>query len=347
MKIRLLCLLLTLGASLAQASDPAPMRPFPDDYTPSPCAQPSCQSFERSAISHAAASFLGLQLDGKWIEAHADEMTALFAPTCRKQATCQATPGNNAMFCNDIVVSEFRDVCDRRFPLSANKHDHEQCQAYVETFALGVDQRSAPSFEAAQACANKTPPTKKTKPPVVWMQPASFTPDYNGDIMIYAVDPDTHVPLQSSISITGQIIYAPSNPAGDLQTYYPFKWPLRYDRIQNAAGHVDLVPPKVTVTAPQYPPVTFQMPVAVPTLKLELIPPARQLHPGKNMVTVFATDAVTGKPAELRVMFGDQIAGTTNAPIELQIDRKARRPEIWVTSLFNRYSDAVVVPAQK
>ncbi|MEO8035980.1 MAG: hypothetical protein ABI837_16195 [Acidobacteriota bacterium] len=347
MKSRLLSLLLPLAVSAALASDPAPMQPFPDDYTPSPCAQPSCQSFERSAMSQAAGTFLGLPLEGKWVAAHGDEMATLVGPACRKQATCQATPGNNTMFCNDIVVSEIRDVCDKRFPLNANRHDHEQCQAYVETFALGVDQKDKASYEAAQACATRTPPTQKSKPPLVWMKPASFGPDYQGSLIIYAIDPDTHVPVQSTVSIGGQILYAPSNPAGNLQAYYPFTWPLRYDRVQNAAGHVDLVPPTVTVTADHYPPVIFKMPVAVPGLKLQLVPPATQLHPGKNTVTVFAADSVTGKPVELRVMFGGEIAGPSNSPIELQIERKAKRPEIWVTSLFKRYSDAVIVPAQK
>jgi hypothetical protein len=344
----LLPLVASLSLTLAVAADSPALRPFPDDYTPSPCAQSSCQSFERSAMSKAAASFLGLQLEGKWIEAHADELTTLLGPGCRKQATCQATPGNNAMFCNDIVVADFRDVCDKRFPLAANKHDHEQCEAYIETFALGVDQRAAASYAAAQACAKeKTPQTQKSKAPIVWMVPASFAPNYKDYITLYALDPDTHIPVQSKIDVGGQILYAPSNPAGDLQAYYPFKWPVKYDRLQSASGHTVLVPPTVTVTAAGYPPVTFKMPVTLPTLKLELVPPASQLHPGKNTVTVFARDSVTDKPVELRVMFGNEIAGESNAPIELQIDRRTKRPEIWVTSLFNRYSDAVVVPAQQ
>jgi hypothetical protein len=73
-----------------------------------------------------------------------------------------------------------------------------------------------------------------------------------------------------------------------------------------------------------------------------MTPSPDQLKPGKNIITVTARDAATGKPVEARVMAEDMAVGETNKPFELQLTRRDKRPEIWVTSLFDRYSDVVV-----
>jgi hypothetical protein len=70
------------------------------------------------------------------------------------------------------------------------------------------------------------------------------------------------------------------------------------------------------------------------------------LHGGKNVITIDARDAATGKPVEARVMSGGDPIGDTNIPITLQVNRKGQHPEIWVTSLFNLYSDVVVAKAR-
>jgi hypothetical protein len=337
-------------ASTVLAADPPPSKIFPDDYTPNPCAPAnSCDTFEHSGMRSAAFNFLGLQLDRDWLEAHGDEMIKLFEPVCRKLATCMATPGNNHLFCDDVISTELRDVCTRRFPKEKGDADWHQCEVFMETFELGVDQKSYATWLPASECGKvKTPAVDKTKPLIYWVDPPVIKPGYKDYISIHAIDPDTHIPMQADISIEGQIVYTWTNPAGSLQTYYPFKWPTKFNRIKNpTTGHSDVVSPTVTIKKEHYPTITFPMPVTMPQVKLELMPPAAQLHPGRNVITVFAKDVASGKPAELRVMFGDTPAGTTNEPIELMIDRKAKRPEIWVTSLFDWYSDQTVVPGER
>src|SRR5713101_2149316 len=94
-------------ASTAFAADPPPAKIFPDDYTPNPCApKNSCDTFERSTMISAAFNFMGLQLDRGWLETHGDEMIKLFEPVCRKLGTCLATPGNNHLFCDDVISTE-------------------------------------------------------------------------------------------------------------------------------------------------------------------------------------------------------------------------------------------------
>ena len=342
-------LLVAALATAAFAADaPHPKKFFPDDYTPSVCApENSCITFDRSAMPSAAFNFLGLKLDSHWIEQHGDEMTTAFGPICRKQATCLATPGNTFSFCNDILSPEFRAKCGERFPKDKAPHDYEQCEEFMETYTLGVDQHAEALWFPAQACANqRTPAVDKTTPLITWVTPSQIPVDYAGSVSFGTIDPDTHVPIQADFSVEGQIIYVSTNPIGNLQTYYPFKWKPRFTRVKSANGHTELVAPLVTVRAAHYPESTFRMPVTPPTLTLSLVPPASQLHPGKNTITVVAKDAATGKPAELRVLYGETAIGTSNEPIELTIDKKAKRQEIWVTSLFDKYSDVTVVPAQ-
>jgi hypothetical protein len=49
----------------------------------------------------------------------------------------------------------------------------------------------------------------------------------------------------------------------------------------------------------------------------------------------------------MRVMAGDLVLGNANAPVTLEWKKGQKRPEIWITSLFDRYGDEVVAPAQQ
>lgn len=341
MRTALIAILLS-AASLAAAQQP-PRQPFPDDYKPNPCApEKPCESYPRSQMRNAAYDMLGLRLDPRWVEDHYDQMLQLYAPVCRKLAACYATPGNNFLFCDDIVIPEYRAVCDKTFPKSTNPVDNEQCHGFTEIWALGVDMRGKEVSEPAQACAQEKHlgDVAHTKPPIVWMVPETIPPGYTGYIYVYALDPDTHMPMRASITVDKQILYAPSNPAGALSTGYPFKWPIKYNREKNADGHFDVVSPLVTVSAESYPTVTFTMPSAPPKMIVEMTP--AKLHPGVNRVTVTARDAATGQPVEARVMAGEDVAGEANSLIEITVPKNGKAPQIWVTSLFDLYSDVVV-----
>ena len=335
-------LAILLFAATIAAAQQSPRPTFPDDYTPSPCAPDSpCESYPRTQIKAAAFTMLGLQLDGRWVEDHYNQMLQLFAPVCRKLATCYATPGNNFLFCDDIVVPEYRAVCDKTFPKATHPADWEQCKGFTEIWALGVDMRGKMVAEPAQACAlEKKLNVVHTKPPIVWMVPETVPRDYKGNIWIYALDPDTHIPVQANITIDRQQVFAPSNPAGSVATGYPFKWPVKYNRVKNAEGHMDVVAPTVTVKPDSYPPVTFVMPSPAPKMLVEMKP--AKLHAGVNKVTVTARDAESGKPVEARVMVGENAAGEANEPIEITVPKGGKLPEVWVTSLFDVYSDVVV-----
>jgi hypothetical protein len=83
-------------------------------------------------------------------------------------------------------------------------------------------------------------------------------------------------------------------------------------------------------------------------MNVAMTPEPSKLGRGKNTVTVAATDASTGKPIEARVMMGTHtILGKTNVPFELELAKGQKREEIWVTSLFDRYSDVVVAKGEK
>ncbi len=336
---RLLLLLLFAGSALADRRREI----FPSDYTPSPCAPAeACASFAQSSMRSAAWQFFGLTLDSNWIAAHWDEQMKSFRPFCTKLATCQATPGNHWWFCNDVFIREIRATCDQRYPRTTNLKEWEQCDGFARIFALGVDQQGKTLWEKAQDCAKALPQSRRKME--VWLEPATIPIDYDGEITIFAINTDTHVPVEASVRIEGQILYSRESPTGKLLTLYPFKWPRKLRRVTNAQGHTDLVPPDVVLEAPDYETIRVQLPTIVPKLKVTMAP--LKLRRGKNRVTVTAFDDATGTAVEMRVMVGDQQVGNTNEKIEIELP-KGKRPEIWLASLFNAYSDVVVVPAQK
>jgi hypothetical protein len=258
---------------------------------------------------------------------------------CRRHASCLAQPGNTFWFCDDVLAAEAHNIAVNLFP------GDQQFKNFLETWLRLIDIKAKEKWQAAQACAAKLPPAQHDKPLEIWMMPAVLPPDFNGNVTFFAQDPDSRLPVLAEFSFEGQVIYAPASPAGKPATTYPFDYAPKFKRVPNADGHTDLTPPTVTVTAAGYPQIKFPLAAEVPKMMVEMKPPANALRRGKNTITIEAHDAATGKPVEARVMLGDETIGETNAPITLELTGKGERPEIWVTSLFDKYSDAVVVKA--
>jgi hypothetical protein len=326
-----LALFLSAATLLAQPQDY-----FSKDFPVSPCAPTdSCRSFAEWELTSAAFKFYGLTIDVKWVQAHKDAMLKEMETACRRHATCLATPPNTFWFCDDVLFNETLKTCDKLFP------GDPQCRPYLDTFLLGVDLRGRDLWKPAQECAAKLPPVTHDKALEIWMAPEVLPAGFKGKVKFYVRDPDTHLPILATFKFENQIIYVPANPQGLPATIYPFDYTVKFKRVPNAEGHSDVVPPMVTVTSTGYPETRFPLAAEVPKMNVVMKPSADQLRRGKNVVTVEARDAVTGKPVEARVMSGDDIAGDTNKPITLDVPR-GKRPEIWVTSLFDTYSDVVV-----
>jgi hypothetical protein len=326
---------------------PSPRPPYPDDYKPVPCAPVSCESFNEDDLHSAAYSFLGLNVNAPWFQAHEAELRDLITPFCKKRNTCMATPGNVNMFCDDLVTPEIRTICGKKYSKPEDAKDLEQCQAWVETWALGMTQKSYKPWLAAQECA-KPYGVMHTQTPDVWMAPASIPSDYTGYLTFFAIDRDTHVPVFGHISgWEGNILYAPSNPTGETATYYPFQGPFQLVRVPRPDGHTDIAGPMLTMKFDFYPAMTFRMAIDIPKLTVTVEKDPKYGLPGKHEITVKALDAVSGKPVELVVMAGTFALGPSNTTLSIDRKKGEKLPEIWVTSLFNRYSDLVVAPAEK
>lgn len=334
---RILALLLVLAAP-ALAHD---RQPFPDDFTPSPCAlaAPVCKTFRQSQFAEIAA-VRGFDIGQEWVDAHWSELSEALAPSCAKIATCFAT--NEATFCNDIVSEEvFATTCNR-YP--EGSVEREKCSFFVRTYLFGHDRNSAEPWKAIQDCAKEQPAAGRTLE--WWTSPATIGQDYAGSFTVYAIDSETRVPVGARVhlDVKGNL-YAPGAPGGLPTTFYPVPWKAKLVRVPNGQGHRDVVPPQVRLEAPGYQPVTFQLTMEVPKMTLKMEPDPSKLTPGRNIVTISAHDSATGEPVEARVMGGSAVLGKTNVPFELEIMKGQQRPEIWVTSLYDRYSDVVVAPA--
>lgn len=340
-------LLLLAAASLsAFAARPTiGHQPFPANYTPHPCAPASaCASLSKSEVADVAATMRGYSLRQEWVDKHWDEMLALIQPTCAKLATCYATPGNQSLFCMDLLFPEFWGLCDR-YP--AGSEMNEQCSMFMRIYSLRADLQDKKLGQQAQACAAEKTPRTGTRPMKVWMSPDSIGEGYDGKFTVYALDPETNVPIQALVTMSDGTRLSARAPGGKPWTNYEIKWPVKFNRVTNSAGHIDLVPPSITVTADGFEPVTLRMPAQPRIVIVEMSPAAGKLKRGRNSVTVNARDAETGKPVELRVMLGETILGDTNKPLEIELKKGEKRPEIWATSLFNLYSDVVIAPAEK
>jgi hypothetical protein len=334
--MRLFLIALTLSAAPLFAQTP--------DFTPehfpvAPCAPAnSCETFSDSEAVSSAFTYYGLQLNMDWVIEHRADVLKELDGACKRHATCLATPGSLFWFCDDVLALEAHKVCPRLFP----NDDH--CKTYIETWLLGIDLRAKDLWKTAQKCAANSPQPQHSKPLDVWTNPEVLPPLFKGKLTFFARDPDTHLPVYAKFKFENEIVYASANPEGLPATIYPFNYTPKFKRVANAEGHTDLVPPTVTVTAPNYPTTTFQLPAEVPKMIVTMKPP--ELHRGKNVITIEARDAATGKPVEARVMSGSDPIGDTNLPITLQLNRKGQHPEIWVTSLFNLYSDVIVAKAK-
>lgn len=341
MRKTLAILLLLAPALLAETPQ---RQAYPDDFKPAQCAVPDkvCKSFNKSQQAAIAAE-RGYDIGQEWIDKHWDELMADIGPVCNKIATCFATPGNDYLFCNDVTLDETIAKCDRY----SDYEDKKRCVWFLNTFMHGHDRKSLPEWEEMQACAKEREEPAKDRTMEYWIEPATFGPDFDGTFFVRAIDSVTHVPVQAHLTIQSKdVIYADDVPDGLPTTHYPVKWKPRLWRVPNADGHRDVAAPQVTINKEGYLPVTFSLPVSVPTMTVTMSPAT--LKNGKNTVTITARDAATGVPVEARVMAGPStILGKTNIPFELQLARGEKRPEIWVTSLYDRYNDVVVVPAEK
>ena len=341
-----LSLALFLLASTAFAQQPREL--FPSDYKPSPCAPANaCESFMDINYPSAAHHFLLRTMDGAWDDQHRDELTEAVKPYCTKRATCMATPGNVWWFCNDVFSQELRIVCDRKYSKQTAPRDSEQCHTWMDTYSIGVDQRGKGEWETAQKCAKQNvEPSTTLRKVEWWITPATIPIGYDGWIQLFAYDSETHVPVQMEISFEGQIIYTQDSPSGKPITYYQFRWPRKLVRVPNAEGHTDLIPTMMTVFADHYETLQMRVPTIVPKMVASMSPSVDKLRRGKNTITVTATDSTTGKPVEAQVYLGEQTAGFTNQPMELILTR-GKRPEIWIHSPFDAYSDVVVAAGEK
>jgi hypothetical protein len=334
---RAISVLFLLAVTLAPLHAATPQI-FPDDYKPTPCAVENvCASFSRSELTGLGARMQGYtNMSQNWIDAHWDKLLTEIQPFCKKLETCYTTAGNTNMFCNDVVLTQMMTVCDQ-FP--AKSSDYEQCFLMLRTFATGVDLKSWKTFESAQPCAKANAPTATRQLDLI-MKPATLPPDFDGKIIIYALDKETRVPMKSAIAVEGEIIYSREAPDGTLTTSYPFSWRSKLRR-----NGSEVVAPMVTITRPGYETIAFRMPVEARTMAVTMAPAQNKLKRGKNTVTVTAKDPVTGQPVEARVLVGERDMGEANQPFELELKRGEKPAEIRVRSSFDRYNDVVVGPA--
>lgn len=335
-----LALLLVLATpALAQSR-----QPFPDDYQASPCASaaPVCKTFRQSQFADVAA-LRGFDIGQEWADAHWRELGEALAPACAKIATCFAVPTNDFTFCNDVVSAEvFATTCNR-YP--EGSVDREKCSFFVRTYLFGHDRNSPEPWQAIQACAKAQPAAGERKLDW-WISPETIGPDYAGTFTVHAIDAETRVPVRAKLHLgVKETVYADGSPDGLPTTFYPVPWKAKLVRVPNAQGHRDVIAPQVRIEASGYQPVTFPLAMDIPSLSVKMDPDPSKLRRGRNTVTITALDASTGAPVEARVMGGSAVLGKTNVPFELEIARGKKRPEIWVTSLYDRYSDVVVAPA--
>ena len=340
-------MLRTFGILLLLAPALLAREPFPADYTPSPCVTDAATdrvgtTFPQSQISDLAA-LKGYDVGQEWVDAHWAELTTALRPLWAKTATCYATPGNDNLFCNDVIQPAAFAVCNR-YP--EGSVDREKCIFTMSAILFGQDDQSKPVWTELQNCG-AAKRTNEERPLDVWIEPARFDDSYPGHFTVFAVDRETRVPVRARLWFdTAEIVYADDVPNGTPTTFYKAPWKPKLARVPNAQGHRDVVPPTLRVEASGYRTEKLQLPMEVSVMKVKMTPPASKLKRGRNTVTITAVDAATGEPVEARVMGGELVLGKTNVPFQLELKRGAKRPEIWVTSLYDRYNDVVVAPAK-
>jgi hypothetical protein len=330
-------LLLFLLALPAMAQGPAP-ETFPSDYKPSACAPDAsaiCGSIEKKRSAERGAVYRRFDIKDEWLDAHWDEMTKLFAPLCAKIGNCFTVKDNPWVWCIDLMRDDFLDTCER-FPRKSD--DYRQCRMVATTYFIGIA-AITDLHKAAQECAAGQVSNVPRKLEA-WLRPQKMDPDYVGEVTVFAYDAETHIPVHANLSVDAGKLALPAT------TGVVLDWRAGLKRVPNAQNHSDVVPPTLTLQATGYETLNIRFPVEVPTAKVTMTPPAGQWKPGKNAITVTAVDSVTGEPVEMRVMAGDTILGNTNMPLQLELEKGQKRPEIWLTSLFDHYSDIVVAEKQ-
>ncbi|MBV8517981.1 MAG: hypothetical protein JO197_11330 [Acidobacteria bacterium] len=343
---RTLVLCLALASALAASAGAAQRPAFPDVYVTPPCAASHVPiSFPKHNLVAQGAVQRGFELDSSWIEKHWNDLMAVMNPASAQMAACYATPNNTYLFCNEINRADVARTC-MKYPMKSR--DYEQCIGFYYIYYLGIDSSSKALYTDAQKCANEQPAVAHNRPPEVWFSPEHLPVGYKGNVTVFAVDPDTHVPVEGVITVDKQTIYSTASYDGKVRTSWPFPWNAKLNREPNASGHTDVVAPRLTLDTPGYPTMTFTMPYDIPKVVVDITPSPDSWKRGvTNTITVHAKDASNGKPVEMRVYANDLILGNTNQPLRLELARNAKLPEIWATSLFNQYSDVVVVPAGK
>lgn len=323
---------------------------YPSDYTPASCASSDpCTVLPEVNFEQAAHAFTLRTLDPKWVDLHRDELMLSTKPFCVKRATCNASPGRIWWFCNDVFSQELRATCNKRYDPAKQKDDYDQCRTWTDTFSSGLDQQGMAAWLKAQQCAKNAVTATSSGPHQMdwWSVPPVIPVNFNGPIVIYAIDRETHVPVQADIRFEDQIIYTTDPTNGTPTTYYQFKWPRKMMRVPRADGHTDVRPATMTITAPGYETVSTPTPTAVPKIIVSVTPPIAKWKRGVNAVHIDATDSITGKPAEVQVYAGTQTLGFANSTVEFKVDSKGSHPEIWIRSPYDAYSDVVIAPAKK
>ncbi len=341
MKKTLAVLLLLATSAVAQTT--TRREEYPSDYKPSPCApatEETCKSYTAAKLREAAGTYRAFHIDDKWLTAHWAELSAAYTPLCAKMANCMTIRDNTWQYCRDIMRDDFLAVCDR-FPKGSD--DAENCGMASLTYFIGLNSHQHLQ-EQAHACAAEQPPGPQ-RTLAAWVSPEKIPLDFKGELHVYAYDAESHIPVRALLEIDSGKIRSIEGPVP--KTGYPNLWTARLKRAPRADGHSDVVLPTVTLKATGYKPLTFKLNMDLPRMNVTMTPPADQLKVGKNVVTINARDAATGAPVEARVMAGNMVVGRTNQPLELELTERDRLPEIWVTSLYDRYSDAVVVKGAK
>jgi hypothetical protein len=291
-------------------------------------------------MSSNAATFRGFNLSQDWISAHWNEMIPLFRPLCAKIGNCFTVPGNDWVYCVDMLRNEFRATCDR-FPKDST--DHEQCLMFSLTYYTGLGAKTKLSQQTKE-CVAAQPAQEGERTLQYWITPEKFKEGFDDLLRVHVYDAETHIPVRATVTFDAGKLVSTEGPIST--AFYETKWTAGLKRVPNAQGHRDVVGATATVTANGYKTLTFPIDLAVPKVNITMSPAASELKPGKNAITVSAVDVVTGAPVEMRVMAGNRVVGNTNLPLQLELAPGQKRPEIWVTSLFDRYSDMVVAPAQ-
>jgi hypothetical protein len=344
MKRLILLVLLTLSVFAQPKVPKAPEHIYPSDYTPSPCApdtDKTCLSFTRASFAKHAALIRGYNIPEEWLDAHWSELLEQVRPTCAKLASCYTLPDNDWQFCLDSMRTEFVSSCDR-YP--EGSVDRDGCTMFAMIYWVGIPANPA-GVEAAHECTAALPPAPEGTLEVVKIDPPQWPMDYNGRVIVYAIDAERRLPLRAKLAIeTGKLrsIEGPIPTAG-----YPLRYTAKLKRIPSASGkHEDIVVPKITLTANGYKTLVFDAPIELPKMTFEMSPAAEHLRRGPNVITITARDTATGQPVSARVMGDDRVLGETNKPFVLEVAKGRRRPEIWLTSLYDQYSDVVVVPGR-